>query len=301
MKEVKIISRDEGIRIDVWLVSKLENLTRSYVQKLIANDMVTVNNNIVKTNYKIKAGDKVIVDIPKPNEPDIIAENIDLEIIYEDDDIIIVNKPKGMVVHPATGNYSGTLVNALIAHCGNNLSNVGGMIRPGIVHRIDKDTSGILVVAKTNEAHEKLSKDLKLRKIKRVYAAIVQGVIAEETGKIDAPIGRHQINRKKMSINTQVGKKAVTHFRVMERFKNATYLEVLLETGRTHQIRVHMAYIGHPVIGDNKYGGKKQLYNIEGQALHAKTLGFYHPTTGKYMEFTAQLPDYFVDLLNILK
>jgi 23S rRNA pseudouridine1911/1915/1917 synthase len=300
MKEVKIISKDEGIRIDVWLVPKLENLTRSYVQRLITDNMITVNNKNIKISYKIKAGDEVIVNIPQPKKLEVIAENIELEIIYEDSDIIIINKPKGMVVHPAPGNYSGTLVNALIAHCGNNLSYAGGIIRPGIVHRIDKDTSGILVVAKTNEAHEKLSKDLKQRKIKRVYSAIVQGVIVEETGKIDAPIGRHQVNRKKMSINTQAGKKAVTHFKVVERFKNATYLEVHLETGRTHQIRVHMAYIGHPILGDKKYGGKKQLFNIEGQALHAKTLGFYHPATGKYMEFTAQLPDYFTSLLNIL-
>lgn len=301
MKEINIISEDEGIRVDAWLTSKLEDLSRTYIQKLVNDGMITVNDKAIKTNYKVKAGDEVRVVIPEPRKLEVTPEKIKIEIIYEDDDIIIVNKPKGMVVHPAAGNYSGTLVNALMAYCGDRLSNINGVIRPGIVHRIDKDTSGILVVAKNNQAHEKLSAGLKATKLKRVYETIVQGVIVEESGTIDAPIGRHEVDRKKMSVNTRTGKRAVTHFKVLERFNNATYLEVRLETGRTHQIRVHMAYIGHPVIGDKIYGGKQQKYNIEGQALHAKTLGFHHPTTGKYMEFTTQLPEYFTDLLKQLR
>ncbi|HHW32372.1 MAG TPA: RluA family pseudouridine synthase [Clostridiaceae bacterium] len=301
MKEISIISEDEGIRIDVWLTSKLEDISRTYVQKLITDSNVTVNDKVVKTNYKIKAGDKVRVEIPEPRKLEVIPEKINIDIVYEDDDIIIVNKPKGMVVHPAAGNYSGTLVNALMDYCGDRLSDINGVIRPGIVHRIDKDTSGLLVVAKNNQAHEKLSAELKTTKLKRVYETIVQGVIVEESGTIDAPIGRHEADRKKMSVNTRTGKRAVTHFKVLERFNNATYLEVRLETGRTHQIRVHMAYIGHPVIGDKVYGGKQQKYSIEGQVLHAKTLGFHHPTTGKYMEFTSQLPEYFINLLKQLR
>lgn len=300
MQEIKIISQEEGIRVDAWASSKLENCSRNYVQKLITEGRVKVNNNIIKSNYKIKIGDRIIIDIPEPKEQDLVPEDIDLKIVYEDEDIIVINKPKDMVVHPAVDNYEGTLVNALIAHCGEQLSNIGGTIRPGIVHRIDKDTSGILVVAKTNTAHRKLSEDLKLNKIKRIYSTLVQGVIIEKSGKIDAPIGRHDINRINMSVNTRVGKRAVTYFKVIERFKNATHLETRLETGRTHQIRVHMAYIGHPVIGDKKYGDRNQKYNIKGQALHAKTLAFHHPTTGEYMEFNAPLPGYFTQLLENL-
>jgi len=300
MKEINLVSDVENIRIDVWLPLKIEDVSRSYVQKLIDDGLVNVNNKKVKSNYKLKPNDIVFVRIPEPEKLDVVAENIKLDIIYEDDDIIVVNKPKGMVVHPAAGNYSGTLVNALMGYCSGSLSDINGVIRPGIVHRIDKDTSGVLVVAKNNIAHERLSQKLKEHDIKRVYIAVVNGVIREEAGKIDAPIGRHPVDRKKMAVNTKNGRRAVTHFKVLERFEDSTYIEVTLETGRTHQIRVHMAYIGHPLIGDTVYGSKKQKYDIEGQALHAKILGFVHPTKNEYMEFHAEIPEYFENLLKQL-
>jgi 23S rRNA pseudouridine1911/1915/1917 synthase len=300
MKEIKLVSDVENVRVDVWLPSKIEDVSRSYVQKLIDDGLVNVNNKRVKSNYKLRQDDIVFVSIPEPEKLDVVAENIKLDIIYEDDDIIVVNKPKGMVVHPAAGNYSGTLVNALMGYCGDNLSDINGVIRPGIVHRIDKDTSGVLVVAKNNTAHERLSLKLKEHDIKRVYIAVVNGVIREETGKIDAPIGRHPVDRKKMSVNTKHGRRAVTHFKVLKRFEDSTYVEVTLETGRTHQIRVHMSYMGHPIIGDIVYGSRKQKYDIEGQALHAKMLGFVHPTRNEYMEFHAKIPEYFENLLKQL-
>jgi len=301
MDNIKLISEEDGIRIDAWLTSKLEKYSRSYIQKLIDDKLVTVNDKIVKSNYKLKQGDRVEVNVPEPVKLDVVPEKIDLDILYEDDDIIVVNKPKGMVVHPAAGNYSGTLVNALMEHCGGSLSDINGVIRPGIVHRIDKDTSGVLVVAKNNEAHDILSKKLKKHDIKRIYVAVTEGVIREDTGKIVAPIGRHPVERKKMAVNTKNGREAITHFKVLERFKDATYVQLELETGRTHQIRVHMSYIGYPIIGDSVYGRKKNKYGIEGQALHAKVLGFEHPISGKYMEFEADIPDYFKKLLETLK
>lgn len=301
MEEIKLISDIADVRIDAWVTSQVENLSRSYVQKLIDQGNIQVNGSKVKTNYKLKAGDEVRVMVPEAQKLDVQPEKIDLDILYEDNDIIVVNKPKGMVVHPAAGNYTGTLVNALMEYCGDRLSDINGVIRPGIVHRIDKDTSGILVVAKSNEAHEKLSEKLKEHDINRIYIAVVEGILREESGKIDAPIGRHPVERKKMAVNTKTGRRAVTYFKVLERFKNATVIEVRLETGRTHQIRVHMSYIGYPILGDEVYGRKKQKYDIGGQALHAKTLGFEHPITGKYMEFQADLPEYFEKLLHELR
>lgn len=301
MEVINLVSDTGGIRIDLWVCGKIEKLSRSYVQKLIDDEFIKVNGKKVKANYKIKPGDSVEIKIPEAERPDIKAEKINIDVLYEDKDIIVVNKPKGMVVHPAAGNYSGTLVNALMEYCGDNLSDINGIIRPGIVHRIDKDTSGVLVVAKNNTAHERLSAMLKEHDITRIYVAIVEGVIREQAGRIEAPIGRHPVERKKMSVNTKHGRHAVTHFKVLERFRDSTYVELTLETGRTHQIRVHMSYIGHPIIGDEVYGRKKQRYGIKGQVLHAKVLGFNHPTTGEYMEFTADIPEYFQKLLENLR
>ena len=301
MKELKFVCEDKGTRVDLWLSERLEEYSRSYIKKLIDDGMLLVNGEQVKSNYKLKSKDEVLLRIPDPKPLDVCAEDIEVPILYEDEDIVVVDKPRGMVVHPAAGNYSGTLVNALLGYCGDNLSDINGVIRPGIVHRIDRDTSGVLVVAKNNIAHEKLSEKLKVHDIERVYAALVYGVIAENQGKIDAPIGRHPTDRKKMAVNIKNGKRAVTHFRVLERFKDATYIEVNLETGRTHQIRVHMSYIVYPFIGDTVYGRKNDRYGINGQALHAKKLGFIHPTRGEYMEFESPLPDYFENLLEELR
>jgi len=300
-EKINIIPDKSGIRIDAFLSSKFEKYSRTYFQKLIENGMVKVNGKNVRSNYKVKIDDEIRVEIPEPQKLDVKPENIDIEVLYEDNDILIVNKPKGMVVHPAAGNYSGTLVNALMAYCGDSLSDINGIIRPGIVHRIDKDTSGVLVVAKNNSAHERLSSLLKKHNIKRIYVAVVYGILREDYGRIEAPIGRHPTERKKMAVNTKNGRNAVTHFRVLERFKDCTYVELRLETGRTHQIRVHMSYIGHPLVGDAVYGSKKQKYNVDGQALHAKVLGFVHPRTGEYMEFEAEIPEYFKKLLEYLR
>lgn len=301
MEEIKLISDVENTRIDAWLSSKLEDKSRSYIQKLIGDNLVQVNGKDVKSNYKLKFNDEVLVRIPEPERLDVKAEKIDLDILYEDEDIIVVDKPKGMVVHPAAGNYSGTLVNALMDYCGDTLSDISGVIRPGIVHRIDKDTSGILVVAKNNTAHERLSARLKDHDIKRIYVAVVYGVIREDFGKIDAPIGRHPVERKKMAVNTKNGRRAVTYFKVLERFRDTTYIELRLETGRTHQIRVHMSYIGYPIVGDHVYGFKKQRYQVDGQALHARILGFVHPVKNEYMEFESRLPEYFENLLKEIR
>jgi len=298
MEEIRLVCDDEASRIDAWLSSKLDRFSRSYVRKLIDDGLVTVNGKSVKASHKLKKGEEILVKVPEPERLEVRAEKIDIEVLYEDKDIIVVNKPKGMVVHPAAGNYSGTLVNALMEYCGDSLSDINGVIRPGIVHRIDKDTSGVLVVAKNNRAHEKLASLLKTHDIKRIYVAIVNGIIPEERGKIDAPIGRHPVDRKKMAVNLKTGKRAVTRFKVLERFKNATYVELELETGRTHQIRVHMSYIGHPVMGDEVYGRAKKETGVRGQVLHAKVLGFAHPETGEYMEFEAKMPEYFEELLN---
>ncbi len=301
MEEIKLVSDSDEMRIDAWLSGRLSSCSRTFVQKLIGDGMVAVNGKNVKSNYRLRLNDKIDVKVPEPVKLDVCPEKIELDILYEDEDILVVNKPKGMVVHPAAGNYSGTLVNALMEHCKDGLSDINGVIRPGIVHRIDKDTSGVLVVAKNNIAHEKLSDKFKIHDIKRAYIALVDGIIREDAGRIDAPIGRHPVDRKKMAVNVRNGRRAVTYFKVLERFKDATFIEATLETGRTHQIRVHMSYIGHPVIGDTVYGGRKRQYGIEGQALHAKVLGFVHPVRNKYIEFEADPPPYFRELLDNLR
>lgn len=298
---LKVTSEDSEIRVDSFISSKIENISRSYAQKLITDGLILVNNKPIKSNYKVKNGDSIEVTVPEPEKLEVSAEDISLDILYEDDDIIVINKPQGMVVHPAAGNYSGTLVNALIAHCGDSLSEINGVIRPGIVHRIDKDTSGVLVVAKNNNSHLSLAKQIKDHTVTRRYNAIVHGNIKEQVGTIDAPIGRHPVERKKMAVvNAEKGRRAVTHFTVLERFGDYTFIEAKLETGRTHQIRVHMAYIEHPILGDPVYGPKKDKFNLSGQALHARVLGFTHPTKNTYMEFEAPLPEYFEALLRKL-
>jgi len=301
MEKIKLVSDKGEVRIDAWLSSEIENYSRTYIQKLAEDGLITVNGKTVKSNYKLKQGDEVVVDIPDSVKLDVKAEKIDLEVVYEDQDLLVINKPKGMVVHPATGNYSGTLVNALMDYCGDNLSDINGVIRPGIVHRIDKDTTGLLVVAKNNTSHEKLSDMLKVHEIKRIYVALVDGEIREETGKIDAPIGRHPVDRKKMAVNTKSGRRSVTHFKVLERFKDLTLIEARLETGRTHQIRVHMSYIGYPVLGDELYGRRKKAFDVDGQVLHAKILEFVHPRTGENMRFEVGLPEYFQEILDTLR
>ncbi|WP_461811454.1 RluA family pseudouridine synthase [Faecalimonas sp.] len=303
MQEEQFIIKehDNGLRIDLFLSKQLEDISRSYIQKLIKNRDITVNNFPVKTNYKVNANDIIKLVIPKLSEPDILPENIPLDILYEDKDILIVNKPKGMVVHPCPGHYSGTLVNALMYYCKDDLSGINGVMRPGIVHRIDMDTTGSLLVCKNDFAHQKLAQDLKVHNIKRVYHAIVHGVIKEDEGTIEAPIGRHPIDRKKMSINYKNGKDAITHYRVLKRFSNYTYIECQLETGKTHQIRVHMASKHHALIGDAVYGPTKSPFHLQGQTLHAKILGINHPRTDEYLEIDAPLPKYFVDLLEKLE
>ncbi len=304
MMDVMTFCVDEemkDIRIDKYLIQKLPSLSRSYLQKLIQGGWVHVGEVCVKANYKVKAGDILQVCVPPPEQTDILPEPIPLDILYEDEDVLVVNKPKGMVVHPAAGHYSKTLVNALLYYCGDSLSGIGGVLRPGIVHRIDRDTTGSLLVCKNDFAHAGIAKQLKEHTITRQYAAIVHGVIKEDTGTIDAPIGRHPNDRKRMAVNYRDGRDAVTHFRVLTRFRDYTYLACRLESGRTHQIRVHMASLGHPLLGDMVYGpGRKSGFSLEGQTLHAHILGFVHPRTGVYIETKAPLPDYFLHLLEIL-
>ena len=285
-------------RIDKYVTA--DGLTRSQIQKLIENGDITVNGRCVKPNYKLKLNDEINITLPEPKEADIKAENIPLDIVYEDNDLLVVNKPRGMVVHPAPGNYEGTLVNALMYHCKDSLSGINGVLRPGIVHRIDKDTSGLLLVAKTNEAHLSLAGQLKEKTTKREYVCIVNGLLKSKSGTIDAPIGRHPTSRLKMTVTASNSKNAVTHFKVLEYLNNATYVSCRLETGSTHQIRVHMQYIGHSILGDPVYASKDP-YHLNGQALHARLIGFTHPTSGKYMEFTAEPPQYFLDLLDNLR
>lgn len=293
--------QERGERIDRYLARQCPDFSRSYLQKLLKEGEVFVNGNGVKSSYKTLPGDEISLEITEAKDPEIAAEQMDLDILYEDQDIILINKPKGMVVHPAAGHYSGTLVNGLMAHCRDELSGINGVLRPGIVHRIDMDTTGVLIVCKNDKAHHSIAEQLKVHSITRKYYAIVWGVIKEDEGTIDAPIGRHPVDRKKMSINERNGKPAVTHYRVLERFRQYTYVECQLETGRTHQIRVHMASIGHPLLGDQVYGPSKSPYKLQGQTLHAGVLGIVHPTKGNYMEFSAPLPLYFEDLLRKLR
>ena len=288
---------NDGVRIDKYLALLMEECSRSYIQKIIGDQSVCVNGKAVKANFKIHTGDAVMIELPDPVILDIQPENIPLDILYEDQDILIINKPKDMVVHPAPGHYTGTLVNAVMYHCGEDLSTINGVLRPGIVHRIDKDTTGALLVCKTDLAHRDLAQQLKEHSITRRYRAIVHGNLKEEEGTIEGAIGRHPTERKKMAINLKNGKPAVTHYKVLEHYKNYSYIECRLETGRTHQIRVHMSSIGHPLVGDFVYGPKKCPFpNLEGQTLHAMVLGFVHPVTKEYLEFTAPLPQYFEKL-----
>ena len=292
---------DVGKRLDKFVTENLPQLTRSAVVNLIEDKNISVNELYVNKNYKLRINDEVYVRIPDPVEYDAKAENIPLDIVYEDDDLIVVNKPKGMVVHPAAGNYEGTLVNALLYHCKDNLSGINGVLRPGIVHRIDKNTSGLLIVAKNDSSHKFLAEQIKEHSFTREYETIVIGNIKVDNGTVDAPIGRHHTDRKKMAVTDRNSKNAVTHYEVIERLRGYTYLRCRLETGRTHQIRVHMAYIGHPVSGDDVYGSKKEKTDFAGQCLHARKIGFIHPTTREYMEFSSPLPQYFTDWLNKLR
>lgn len=297
---INIDEKDIGKRIDVYLSETLEDFSRSQAKKIIDENAVLCNGKSIKSNYKLRNNDVLEVTIPEPKVLEAIPEDIPINIIYEDDDIVVVNKEKGMVVHPAAGNYTGTLVNALLYKC-KSLSTINGVIRPGIVHRIDKDTSGILVVAKNDIAHRSLSEQIKEHTVKRCYVALTEGVIKEDEGTINAPIGRHPVERKKMAITEKNSKHAITHFKVLERYPRNTLIEARLETGRTHQIRVHMASIKHPLVGDEVYGFKKQKFNLNGQALHAKTLGFNHPRTGEYVEFTSNIPEEFEKVLKIMR
>ncbi len=291
----------EGIRIDKFLSGNLDFLSRSYLQKMIQEQRVTVNGKTVKANYMLRPDEEVEFHLPESVEPEILPQEIPLEVLYEDEDVIVVNKPKGMVVHPAPGHYSGTLVNALLAHCKDSLSGINGVMRPGIVHRIDKDTTGSLIACKNDLAHESIAAQLKEHSILRRYRAICMGVLKEEEYRIDAPIGRHPAERKRMAVNQKNGKPAVTRVRVLERLKNATYIECQLETGRTHQIRVHLSSLGHPLLGDEVYGDSKNRFKLQGQTLHAFILGFHHPKDGHYVETVAPLPEYFMALLTRLR
>ncbi len=290
---------DIGQRLDKWISEKDIGLTRSAVQNLILSGNVYVNQKIAVKNYKLRKGDSVKVIIPEPIAQDITAENIPLDIVYEDSSLLVVNKPKGMVVHPAPGNYSGTLVNALMHHCGNSLSGINGVIRPGIVHRIDKNTSGLLIVAKNDTAHQGLAEQIKAHSFMREYEAVAMGNFKEADGTIDAPIGRHHADRKKMCVTDKNSKNAVTHYHIIEQYEKCAYIRLRLETGRTHQIRVHLSYKGHPILGDDVYG--KPYKGIEGQCLHARKIGFVHPESKEYMEFDSELPDYFKEILRKVK
>lgn len=286
----------EGIRLDLYISEQQEELSRSYLQRLIKDKLVMVNNKHEKSSYQVKTGDTVELNIPPPKELEITPKPIPLEIVYEDNDLLVVNKPQDLVVHPAPGNYDNTLVNGLLYHCKDKLSSINGVIRPGIVHRIDKDTSGLLVVAKNNIAHKSLAEQLKEHSITRKYHAIALGNIKESSAIINAPIGRHPADRLKMAV-VEGGREAITHLKVLERFGEYTYIECQLETGRTHQIRVHLTYIKHPLLGDEVYSSHRTKFNLKGQVLHAKVLGFQHPTKKEYMEFEAPLPEYFNKLL----
>ena len=286
-----------GLRLDKFLSEQGIGLTRSLAEKYILAGCVQQNGKALPKSCRVSAGMCITADIPDPEPLDVLPEQIPLDIVYEDTDLLVVNKPKGMVVHPAPGNYTGTLVNALLAYCGDTLSGINGVIRPGIVHRIDKDTSGLLIVAKNDFAHKKLAEQIKVHSFTRIYEAVVHGNVKQDSGTVDAPIGRHPVDRKKMAVTEKNSRNAVTHYQVLARYRGFTHLRLKLETGRTHQIRVHMAYLGHPVAGDPVYGPKKPVAGLQGQCLHARVIGFVHPRTGQYMEFTSPLPPYFTAFL----
>lgn len=295
----QILVEEEGIRIDRYLAKQKPELSRSMIQKLIEDHAVLVNQKPVRTSYQIRKQDQITIQIPEVKESNMKAQDIPIDIIYEDQDILVVNKPKGMVVHPANGNPDGTLVNAIMAKCKDGLSGIGGELRPGIVHRLDKDTSGLLIVAKNDQAHIKMSEQIKNREVKKIYIALVKGIVKENEATIQMPIGRSQQDRKKMAVRKD-GKEAVTHFKVLKRYLQNTLLELKIDTGRTHQIRVHMAQIGHPVVGDMVYSKGKNEFGVEGQMLHAKRLEFMHPITGKKLILEAPLPKYFEEILQKL-
>lgn len=298
----QITEEYEGERIDRCMVMLMDSLSRSYIQKLVKEGQVLVNGKPVKSSYLVQTDDEVCFSLPPSQEPEICPEDIPLDILYEDQDLLVVNKPKGMVVHPAAGHYSGTLVNGIMYHCGGELSGINGVLRPGIVHRIDMDTTGSLIVCKNDRAHNSIAAQLKEHSITRRYRALCYGVIGEQEGTVDRPIGRHPTDRRKMAINEKNGKRAITHYRVLQRFREYTYIECELETGRTHQIRVHMASIGYPLLGDAVYAlGRKCPFSLQGQTLHAMTIGFRHPSTGEYLEIVAPMPEYFTHLLDILQ
>ncbi len=291
----------QGVRIDKALCELAEGFTRSHIQTVLERQGVSVNGRPVSKSYKLTAGDTIVFTPPEPQPTDVQPENIPLEIVYEDEDLLVVNKPRGMVVHPAPGNYTGTLVNALLYHCGDRLSGINGVIRPGIVHRIDKDTSGLLIVAKNDFAHERLAAQIQAHSFRRQYMAVAHGGFRQDSGVIDAPIGRNPNDRKKMCVTEKNSRSAVTRYEVAERFRDFTLLRLTLETGRTHQIRVHLASIGHPVAGDPVYGPKNGVTSLHGQCLHAGLIGFEHPRDGRYLEFTSELPAYFTAFVNTLK
>ena len=300
---IEVQKEQENLRIDKMLSEELKDISRSFLQRLIKDGKIQINGKPVKPNYRLVEGDQILLQIPDPEIPDIVPQNIPIDIMYEDEDLLIVNKAKGMVVHPSAGHRDHTLVNALLYHCGDHLSGINGYLRPGIVHRIDMDTTGSLLVCKTDLAHRSLAEQLKNHTITRKYRAIVHGILQED-GCINAPIGRHPTDRKKMAVNSKNGKEAITHYHILKNYQQFTYVECKLETGRTHQIRVHMASIQHPLLGDRLYGPAKvsnlSLKNLQGQTLHAMNLGFIHPRSGEYMEFQAPLPEYFEKLLSTL-
>ncbi|WP_313164411.1 RluA family pseudouridine synthase [Sedimentibacter sp.] len=298
--EISIVSDVENERIDVYITGKFTEMSRSSVQKLIADGMITVNSKSIKANYKLKKDDEINITIPEPEPLDIIAENIPIDIVYEDDDLAVINKPQGMVVHPAPGHYTKTLVNGLMYHL-KNLSSINGVMRPGIVHRLDKNTSGMMLVAKNDKSHNFLAKCLKEHSINRIYYALVEGNIRDDNGVVDASLGRSEKDRKKRTVTTKNSKNAITNYWVVERYGKYTLLKLKLQTGRTHQIRVHMRYIGHPVVGDDIYGSKTNKFGLNGQLLHSKSVGFIHPSTGEYMEFDSELPEYFSEVLRKIR
>ena len=300
MKNIVVNENDKGKRLDIYIAENFSELSRTMIKKLIENNNIMVNNKLEKVSYKVQLNDNISIDVPEAKKTKLKAQEIPLDIIYEDNDIIVVNKPKGMVVHPANGNPDGTLVNAILAICKNSLSGIGGELRPGIVHRLDKDTSGLIIVAKNDKAHINMSEQIKERKVKKTYIALVRGNVPEEEATINMPIGRSTKDRKKMAV-TKSGKQAITHFKVLKRYSKYTLLEIKIETGRTHQIRVHMAEIGYPVVGDTVYSNGKNEFGVEGQMLHAYKLEFAHPITNKHMELIAPLPQYFEDILKKIK
>lgn len=300
IREFLVGEEEEGDRLDVYLSEQLGDMSRSYIQKIIKDKKVEVNNKIEKAKYLVKEEDKIKIEIPAPKLLEVVAQDIPIDIVYEDDDVLIVNKPQDMVVHPAPGNYDNTLVNAILYHCKDKLSSINGVIRPGIVHRIDKDTSGLLMIAKNNNAHNSLAEQLKDHSITREYEFICHGVVKDDKITVNKPIGRNPKDRLKMAV-VKDGKHAVTHFEVVERFENFTHMRARLETGRTHQIRVHALSINHPLLGDPIYGPKNTKFKLNGQTLHAKKLGFIHPTTNKYIEFDSELPEYFKEIIKKLK